>query len=463
MSSKPFPEVFDFNDPAFAPLPDARFASTDNFSALESQVSSEFFTPIFEDFCRSDSENSAPARVITIRRPKVETRDGRSRLSAQIDVSGDIREVWFEVEEKYGKYLCYERSDAFLIALLNWAMREHCDFVCEAPVGEELLYQIKTYLIPAVVKASRTLYAPKITAEIDTGTLPCAGAVGTGISCGVDSLHVIANQARSPFPHLRLTHLILNNVGAFFHDDDDRQFRWQTEHAKQFAKEYGFEFIQTNSNLADAFPQNHFLTHTYSSCFTVYVLQKLWRVYFYASSGDDFTAFNLVDNENHDAAHYELLSLPCFSVRNLKIYSEGGAKTRFEKTKRLVDFVPAQKYLHVCTSDTGGNCNRCGKCKRTLVTLDALGALEKFRAVFDINFYRKNRRRYLRWLAAQQILPHGDGMLKETFRILRKDISPLIWAESLPLAAFCAARSRLAKIPLARALYRRFFKRKKSN
>lgn len=449
----PLPEM---TDPAFAGTPELLGAPQEKISAEERRAISEFVAPLFADISR---ESAAPARVIVIHRPKVETRGGRSRLSAEIDVAGEAREVWFEVEEKYGHGLCFERSDAFLVALLNWAMRERCDFVCEAPVGEELLYQLREYLIPAVVKASRTLYAPKITAGIDAGTLPNAGAVGTGISCGVDSLHVVANQARSPFPHLRLTHLILNNVGAFFHDDEDRQFRWQTEHARRFAREYGIEFIETNSNLSEAFPQNHFLTHTYSSAFAVLAMQKFWRVYFYASSGYDFIHFRLKDNETDSSDHYDLLALDVFSSRSLKIYSEGGAKTRFEKTKLLVDFVPAQKYLHVCTSDRGPNCNVCGKCRRTLVTLDALGALDKFRAVFDVDYYKSHRRSYLRWLAAQRILPHGDLMIKEPFKILRKDISPLLWAEAFVFAAYSVSRSRLARVAFVRSLYRKFFRK----
>ncbi len=379
-----------------------------------------------------------------------------------IDVAGDAREVWYEVEEKYGKYLCFERSDAFLGAILSWAMRERCDFVCEAPLGEELFYQLTHYLIPAVSKAGRGLYAPKITAEISpAGTLPNAGAVGTGISCGVDSMHVIANQARSPFPHLRLTHLILNNVGSFFHDDADAQFHWQTAHAEKFCREYGFEFIRTNSNLAEAFPQNHLYTHGYSTGFTILALQKLWGVYFFASSGYDFGEFNLIDNETKDSAHYDLLSTMCFSSRAMKIYPEGGAKTRWEKTQTLLDFVPAQKYLHVCTSDTGGNCNVCGKCCRTLVTLDALGALEKFRAVFDIDYYKKHRRYYLRWLARQQISSHGDLMIKEPFQVLRKDISALIWAEAFVVNAYAFLYLHAARKPWLRRLYRKYFKRDK--
>lgn len=397
-------------------------------------------------------------KIITIKKPRVEkTTQGKYRLVSAIDVSGDVRSVWFEVEEKYARYLCEERSDAFLIGLLNWAMREGFDFICEAPVSEELHYQLINYLIPSLKKGSRVLHAPSIKADISSKQLPNAGAVGTGISCGVDSLHVVANQWKSPYPNLRLTHLVLNNVGAYRLGKN--QYSWQIKHAEQFCNEYGFELIKTDSNFAQIFPQNHLLTHTYSSCFAIYALQKLWSVFFYASSGYDFSAFGLKDNEKYSADHYELLSLQCFSTHSLRIHSEGGAKTRFEKMQQLITFTPAQKYLHVCTNDEGENCNLCGKCFRTLITLDALGALEQFQHVFDINYYKKNRQKYLRQLLLQQFLPSGDIMTKEAFAILKKNISPANWIFALATLPIKYLRGALLRTKYLKTAYRKCFRR----
>ena len=302
-------------------------------------------------------------RTMRIGAPRIECRNGRARLIAEIRIGeGDVRPLWFEVEEKYGQYLCAERSDAFLIGLLNFAQREWLDIVCEAPVSAQLLYQIRTYLIPSLARNSKAMHETRIEAPMDDAPMANAGGVGTGISCGVDSLHVVKNYAHSPYPGLSLTHLCLNNVGAYI--EGKGQYTWQAEHARQFAKEMGIE--------------NHLLTHTYSSCFAIYAMQKLWKVYFYASAGYDLQeAFSLRDNERHSSDHYELLSLDCFSTRTLQIYSEGMAITRFEKERELADWPPAQKYLHVCTMDTGPNCGHCSKCLRTLTALDALGCLQR--------------------------------------------------------------------------------------
>ena len=376
---------------------------------------------------------------------QVEHHDARARLIAEIRIGeDDVRPLWFEVEEKYGQYLCAERSDAFLIGLLNFAQREWLDIVCEAPVTARLLYQIRTYLIPSLTRNSKVLHETRIEAPMDDTPMDNAGGVGTGISCGVDSLHVVKNYAHSPYPGLSLTHLCLNNVGAFLSQNGNgvRQYAWQAEHARQFAKEYGFELIVSDSNMAEAFGQNHLLTHTYSSCFAIYALQKLWKVYFYASSGYDLQeSFSLTDNERYSADHYELLSLDCFSTPSLQIYSEGCAITRFEKERDLADWPPAQKYLHVCTNEKGPNCNTCPKCLRTLTALDALGCLQRFDNVFDVAAYCARRDRNLAWLYGQHIGDDGDIMVEPTYEALKDEI---------PLRAKARALCREARIRLAR-------------
>lgn len=198
-------------------------------------------------------EQGEPRAVRTMRigAPRIERRGGRARLTAEIRIGeDDVRPLWFEVEEKYGQYLCAERADAFLIGLLNFAQRERLDIVCEAPVTARLLYQIRTYLIPSLARNSKVLHETRIEAPMDDTPMANAGGVGTGISCGVDSLHVVKNYARSPYPGLSLTHLCLNNVGAFWSENGGRQYAWQAEHARQFAREYGFELIVSDSNLA---------------------------------------------------------------------------------------------------------------------------------------------------------------------------------------------------------------------
>jgi hypothetical protein len=262
----------------------------------------------------------------------------------------------------------------------------------------------------------------KIDAPIVSEPIENAGGVGAGISCGVDSLHIVKNHSGNEYPGLKLTHLVLNNVGAFGETGASEQYQWTINLAKRFCAEYGFELVLTNSNIFDIVGLDFEENHTYLNVFAIYCLQKLWKAFYYGSWGVDLQqGFTLADNELHDCAAYDVLSLDVFSTEGLKIFSEGTAFGRYDKTAHIVDFKPAHKYLQVCVSGTGKNCGHCFKCKRTLLTLDALGALEKFRKVFDIEAYKQSRNAYLRYLYRVHI-DHSDHMLSEVYDILKKEI-----------------------------------------
>lgn len=127
--------------------------------------------------------------MITIHRPEFSQQGEYARIQSLVDIDGSRNVVWFEVRREYGKYLCWERSDAFVIGLLSYAMRNGHDITCEAPLGEDLHYQITTYLVKAIAKGDARMYHTRIMAAVDHNELPCGNAVGTGISCGIDSFH----------------------------------------------------------------------------------------------------------------------------------------------------------------------------------------------------------------------------------------------------------------------------------
>lgn len=359
--------------------------------------------------------------MIQIGRPQIINTNNKARLEASIDIDGNKNVIWFEVDEKYGKYLCYERTDAFVIGILNYAMRNGHDITCEAPIGEELYYQITTYLIDAVYKGSTKLHKTIIYSEIDSSKLISANAVGTGISCGIDSLHVLAQQTNTRFPNLNVTHLAFNNVGS--HGEGElaqRLFNERKTQAESFAKEFGFELIESNSNIMDTIPQNHFLSHTYTSTFAIYALQKLYSVYYYAS-GRTFFAFSL-DDTLKDCSYYDLLLACTCSTSSLTIHSEGGTLSRFEKTKQVVTYHPSYKYLNVCTKKSY-NCGKCEKCTRTLLALDALNKLDSYNKVFDIKYYKKHRQDYYAQMIKYTIIKNKN--YSELLPLLKNRISPI--------------------------------------
>lgn len=343
--------------------------------------------------------------MIKIEKPQVRVDGATATLFAYVIIDSVSKEVWFKVDKKYEEYLCYECGDAFVIAVLNFAMRNHHDIVSEAPLSEDLYYNIDKYLLDAIAQYNKDFYRPQITADVSSESLPCAGAVGTGISCGVDSMHALASQTAMKFRKHNITHLTFNNVGS--HGEGEKAenlYRVRLERPRRFAEEYGFEFVASNSNLQDVIKQSHFKTHTYSSMFAVYCLQKLYSVYYYASSGYKYHEFRLYDIPGSSCGSYEMLSLPLLSTHNLRVYSEGEGMSRMTKLKSVVKYAPSYKYLNVCL-DEGDNCGKCEKCVRTLLGIDALGALDKYSKMFDIVYYREHKS----WYLVQMLKRISDG------------------------------------------------------
>lgn len=175
--------------------------------------------------------------------------------------------------------------------------------------------------------------------------------------------------------------------------------------------------VKLESNFQDVIPQDHLRSHTYMDALAIYALQKLWRVYYYASTYA-YDKFSLAENMSVDPAHFEPLLLDCFSTPGLKIISSGSECDRNDKIAFIADNEFAQKYLHVCTRQET-NCGMCEKCRRTLLAMDAANKLDNFRAVFDIDAYNKNRGNAYMFLYEQFVLKRNPFYGK-TYEILSR-------------------------------------------
>lgn len=341
--------------------------------------------------------------MITIKKPKVEIKENKAVLTCEVEIDKNKKEIFYEIDKEYEQYLCTERSDAFVIAALHYAMKYHHDITCEVAMTNSLYHNITTYLIPTLAKHSNNLSIIKINAKLEDA-VKSEGAVGTGVSCGIDSMHVLKNYLDPECDDMKLTHLCLNNVGSFnaYHEryhgiGSDNARNSLIERATKVAKEVNLPLIITDSNVHKVFNNLYYRVHTFANMFSVFLLQKLFSKYFYASSGYDLAYYNVTDTYKRDSAEYELLLFYVFNTENLKIYSEGSQKSRLEKTIDVAQFPLAQKHLHICIKDSK-NCGKCVKCKRTLLSLDAIEKLDEFSEVFDIDYYKKNKEEYMEWL-----------------------------------------------------------------
>lgn len=382
--------------------------------------------------------------MIFIGQPHIISGNEYSRLETTITIDNQENTLWFQVEKEYEPFLCDDRIDAYVIATLNYAMRNGHDIISECPISETLHYNICNYLIDALCQYNPNFHHTSISAPITSEPIANHGAVGTGISRGVDSLHALASQSSDSYPRHRITHLLFNNVGSHGEGDEGRKlFNERADTSRRFAGDNNLRIIVTDSNLMDVIKQNHFKSHTYSSLFPVFCLQKLFSIYYYASSGYKYHEFTLADKENTGPGSYEFISLPLLSTENIRIYSEGESKSRLDKLKTVVNYAPAYDYLEVCLTSSH-NCSKCEKCARTLLALDALGALERFSKVFDTEYYHAHKKEYLTRLRYQA--KQGNHDYIELYPFFKKEITLAIKLKAAQISLNKSMRFFIGKL-----------------
>ena len=167
------------------------------------------------------------------------------------------------------------------------------------------------------------------------------------------------------------------------------------ERTRVLAGEIGLPIVYVKSNLAAVFPRLYRTRITYYHIACVIAMKNLFSRY-YAASSYTVEDMTLVDNSS-GGVFDEYFLFNTFTTKELRILNLPVEADRIEKTLELADYDLARRYLHVCRREPY-NCGLCKKCRRTLVTLDVLDKLDNFSAVFDIDYYRKNRREYFEWM-----------------------------------------------------------------
>lgn len=314
----------------------------------------------------------------------------RKRLSADIVVDGVSRELWFEVEEEYGKYLCDERSDAFVLAMLQYAFHHGHDITTATPMTDRLYEQLTDQFLPAFNKINGlhthiiSSTAPEVE-HADDGS-----RVGTGLSCGVDSLHVYAM-------HPEIDIACVWNTGVLGLSD---QVVALHERAMAFSKSVNIPLLKGWTNFDRAFMPGvkwEGMT-TNGNLFCIFALQKLWKRYYVASDCDIENFHFKVGSIFGDPARYEYFLFPYVSLGHIQVWMDGSAHNRVEKVRDLIKYEPAKRYLNVCwqTNENHRNgTNDCPKCMRTLLDLDAFGAVDDFKDVFDVEYFHKYQHEFL--------------------------------------------------------------------
>ena len=124
--------------------------------------------------------------------PYIEEMDnGKARLCANLSINGNMQVIYFEVDNCWKKYLVTENSDAFILAVLEKAMKNSFDISFEQPVSEELYYGLVTYTIPIYARNFEMFNEINLIGDITLENPVSECKTGTGFSAGVDSFYTI--------------------------------------------------------------------------------------------------------------------------------------------------------------------------------------------------------------------------------------------------------------------------------
>lgn len=313
--------------------------------------------------------------------------------------------LWFSVPVKYAESLCPERSNAFVIALLWYAMVAQSDICFEAPMSRQLYDGLTQKLIPAVMKEAGTQIS--LTGPVTSDQVSGEHGVVSGMSCGADSLYTLHCYGAEGAPaNVKLTHLMYCELEYLFPRvvppyDIDQIFLKQElnnsqtiQNAGTIAKRHHMPFLHIQSNLDRDYCRGGMIfTGMYRFLACALALERLFSVYIISSSGnaDRVEEISLFA----PTQHYE--NLICASCGTEKLhYMISDHVTRVDKIRAIADDTDFRDFASVCfnTDENASgfsNCGECYGCMKTMIPLDILGKLDQFGKSFDTAKYYANR------------------------------------------------------------------------
>lgn len=317
-----------------------------------------------------------------------------------VDVPYEEKTMYFSVRNENADMLTDEVYDAFFLVPLYLAMYHHTDLHIHGKVSKRLYKNIMWYVRQILCDFSDDL--KMIDVQVDGfSTIKGQGnLIGTGISCGVDSLCTIYDHfVKEADEEYKINSLFLFNCGThgdFENPDSYKLYESRYHLNKQAADELGLPVYQVQSNL-------HAFTHKIGEqkmgYFAIYScvlsIQKSISLY-YASSADSYKQILQYHKWMHDfdlAGYAESYLIPLIQTEHTRLVVDGCQYRRSQKVQKIADWEIARRHLNVCVNTTDGtNCCRCSKCFRTIFPLEAMGKLEQFNAVFDLKKYKKYKK-----------------------------------------------------------------------
>lgn len=329
--------------------------------------------------------------------PFIRQNGNRTQLIAKITESDKPSyELWYETSAEYGKYFVSDRIDAFLVALLPYAMQNCLDIISDSTVSEKLELQISKFLMPILSRYS-DIYN-EITVSVKNKSdvnINSEKGCATGFSRGVDSFDTIKDALECG--DQSLTHLTFFNVGShrstgnYTKEQSVKLYNDRLKTTVESSKIFNLPLVDVNSNLGEHLTLPYVQIHHFCSFSAVLALQKLFKNYYY-SSGYSIDNFSIKKCDK-GSAFYEPLLSALLSTESTTFYITGLNKTRLDKIKSISEFEPSYDNLNVCYYEDK-NCGKCEKCSRTQLELMSIDKLDLYKNSFDIDSFEKTKNKW---------------------------------------------------------------------
>lgn len=353
--------------------------------------------------------------TISVKAPTLSTCNGLSRLEFPVEGFGvDVLSYSFSGTESE---FVSQSLDTALIALVLPAMLLGQNIHLQGNVSPLLHFHVQDYIIPLLATAFPLAKTISVTAD---AFLPSSStgerAVITGMSNGIDSLHVCATHLNANTPQeMRPTHLLFHDIGSHGREQSSVKSQLATERLKKSqasADALNLPLIVVRSNIGEFFPEEYEQSHTLRSASVALALSGKVSSFLYAS-GVSYGKLEIAGARG--TAHFDPILLPLIKTEAMECFSIGASSTRVEKTAIVSEYEFSYSRLNVCVS-TPENCSKCGKCLRTIFMLDLLGQADKYAAVFDLQIYKKLKSNYI----AHVLAARSDGTFTKELKLLMK-------------------------------------------
>jgi hypothetical protein len=285
-------------------------------------------------------------------------------LRARIEGSSilfDDREIWFRSDSE----LVRVNGDVAALSLIFIAMREGRDLHIEAPVSRALLTNLEEF------QAAWTKWMPQryakvaLSADEETGTPPDDGSAVVTFSGGVDAtftllrhLNGLAGRAGRDIKTAVLVHgydILLTEPEAF---------EAATVRARRMLDPLGVPLVTVATNLK---AHVHDWEMEYAPAMAA-VLNLFPYPNGLVASGEDYGSIEVPWGGNP-------VTNPLLSGA-MRVATDGTGFTRTEKVALVARYPRTRDLIRVCWEgpQTGRNCGRCEKCKRTYLNFLATGS-----------------------------------------------------------------------------------------